>query len=339
VRARFLAISASLAAVVAASCYDPDLVSAPDEILLLTAAPTAIPANGFSTTTLTARITTSTTRTLTISFSSSGGTLSPTGDRSPDAAGQASVFLTSEAIPKTVSVTAEVKEKTTVLASRTVNVVFEPAAADSIVRLVASSNEALADGVSSVFLRAEVNPAGPTRSVSFKTTAGSFERDAATLDQNNVATGSDGIARAQLFAPLAPGTALVTVTTPGANNAPGFSAWQTIQFNPALPDFMTLSASPLAISRALETNKTTLSAKLSRQSGKVSKNTRVDFVIVNDASGQSFGRFQNVERSSEAETATADFVPGTTAPLGLATITASVPNTNVTAQIKVDITN
>ena len=62
-------------------------------------------------------------------------------------------------------------------------------------------------------------------------------------------------------------------------------------------------------------------------------------MIVNDASGQSFGRFQNIERSNESETATADFVPGTTAPLGLATITASVPNTNVTAQIKVDITN
>jgi hypothetical protein len=58
---------------------------------------------------------------------------------------------------------------------------------------------------------------------------------------------------------------------------------------------------------------------------------------VNDATSQAFGRFQNVTRSNAAETVTAQFVPGTTAPLGLATITARVPGTNVSAHVKVNI--
>jgi hypothetical protein len=166
-------------------------------------------------------------------------------------------------------------------------------------------------------------------------------RDAASpvREQNNVAAGADGVARVQLFAPLTPGSALVTATSVGANGAAGFSATQTITFSPAAPDFMSLSATPLAVSRAVETNKITVTARLSRLIGKVSTNTLVDFTIVNDASGVSFGRFQSVTRSDTSETATAEFVPGTTGTLGLATITARVRNTNATAQIKVDITN
>ena len=338
-RARLLVSLALLAALAAAGCYDPNKVSAPDEVLLLTASPDAIPANGFSTSRITARVTTSTTRHLTIAFTSSGGTLSPTTAHAPDGAGEASVFLTSESVPKTVTVTADVKEGTDVLVSRSVTVTFQPATADSLLRLITSSNQIEADGVSSAFLQAELNPAGGSRSVSFKTTDGSFAREGATpkREEPNVTAGADGIARVQLFAPVTPGSALVTATTIGANGAPGFSATQTITFSAAMPDFMSLSATPLSV-RALETTKITLTAKLSRPIGKVSTNTLVDFTIVNDASGASFGRFQNITRSDDSETATAEFVPGATGTLGLATITARVRDTNVTAQIKVDIT-
>jgi hypothetical protein len=340
VRARLLVTLASLTALAATGCYDPNKVSAPDEVLLLTASPDAIPANGFSTSRITARVTTSTTRNLTIAFTSSGGTLSPTTTHAPDGAGEASVFLTSESVPKTVTVTADVKEGADVLVSRSVTVTFGPATADSVLRLITSSNQIEADGVSSVFLQAELNPAGASRTVSFKTTDGSFAREGATpkREEPNVTAGADGIARVQLFAPVTPGSALVTATTIGANGAAGFSATQTITFSPAVPDFMSVSADPLAVSRAVETNKITVTAKLSRPIGKVSTNTLVDFSIVNDASGQPFGRFQNITRSDDSETATAEFVPGTTGTLGLATITARVRNTNVTAQIKVDIT-
>ncbi len=335
-RTRFLVAITWLTLIVGAGCYDPNRVVAPDEVLLLTATPDTIPANGFSTSRITAKITTSSNRGVTISFSSSGGTISSTAARGPDGNGEASVFLTSDATPKTVSVTAEVKEGTTLLVSRSVPVIFEVASADSVLRLIVSANQIEADGVSSVQLRAEANPGGAARTVSFKTTDGSFVRGATppVIELNNVATGADGVARAQLFAPVTAGTALVTAT------ANGFSASQTISFTPAVPDFITLSADPLEISRASESNKTELVAVLSRSVGTVSRNTRIEFLVENDASGQSFGRFQNITRSNDAETVTAQFVPGTAAPLGLATITARVAdNNNVLARVKVNIVN
>jgi hypothetical protein len=337
-RARLFVVIASLAAVAATGCYDPNRVSAPDEVLLLTASPDAIPANGFATSKITAKVTTATSRNLTITFTTSGGTLSPTTARTPDAAGEATTFLTSGSTPKTVEVTAEVKEGTDVLASRSVTVTFTTASADSILRLTTSSNQAEADGVSSVFLQAELNPAGASRSVSFKTTNGSFSRDDEKDRDENVTAGADGIARVQLFVPQTQGSALVTATSSDANGTAGFSASQTITFNQAAPDFMSLSASPLSV-KALESEVINLSAKLSRPIGKVTQETRVDFSIVSDVTKEPFGRFQAITRSGQNETATADFVPGTAAPIGLATITARVPGTNVSAQIKVDITN
>jgi len=324
---------AGAAAVVGGACYSPNKVVAPDEVLSLSATPQTIAANGFSTSRITARITPVANRVLTISFSNAGGQLSSTAARTPDGNGEASVFLTSESVPKTATVTADVKEGTEVLVSRTVTVTFEPATPDSVLRLIASATEIEADGVSSVQLRAESNPAGATRSVSFTTTLGSFTLGAnpPQLTQDNVATAADGVARVQLFASSTPGTALVTAT------ANGFSASQTISFKPALPDFITLSATPLAISRASESNTIDLTAVLSRAIGVVSGNTRVDFSIANDASGRSFGRFQSISRDASG-TVTAQFVPGTEAPLGLATITARVTaKPSVRAQIKVSI--
>jgi len=336
VRATLVSTLACLAVCAGSGCYSPNKVIAPDEVLLLTATPETIAANGFSTSRITAKINPGANRVLTIVFSNAGGTLPSNVTRTPDGNGEASVFLTSEAVPKTATVTAEVKEGATVLVSRTVLVTFEPASADSVLRLMASAGEVEADGASSVELRAELNPAAATRAVSFATTDGSFVRGAnpAQLAQNNVATGADGVARVQLFAPVTPGTALVTAT------ANGFSASQTITFTLAAPDFISLTATPLQISRSSESNRTDLTAALSRANGVVSRNTRVDFSIANDASGQSFGRFQSITRSDASGNVTAQFVPGTAAPLGLATITAQVPDRpGVLARIKVNIVN
>jgi hypothetical protein len=333
-RGRFLVAIVSVAALTGVGCYDPNSIAAPDEVLVLTASPAAIPANGFSTSRITARISTAANRDVTISFTTSAGALSSTAAQGPDSNGEASVFLTSDSAPKTASVTAEVKEGTTVLASRSVTITFDLAAPDSIIKLSVSAGQIEADGVSSVLVRADANPAGASRTVSFKTTLGSFVRDAAAavLEQSNVATGADGVAHAQLFAPITAGTALITVT------AGGFSASQTVSFVPALPDFIALSATPLEISRALETNTIDVQAKLSRAIGTVTKNTRIDFSAANDATGEVFGRFQDVQRSDDNETASAEFVPGTAAPTGLATITATVAgNNNVLARIKVNI--
>jgi hypothetical protein len=332
---QFTAAIVWVMALASSACYDPNRIVAPDEVLLLTASPEAIPANGFSTSRVTARITTDVHRTVTISFTSAGGTLPSTTTLSPDSNGEASIFLTSETVPKTATVTAEVKEGTTVLASRTVTVRFDAASPDSLIRLSTSASQIEADGVSSIVVRAEVNPSISPRTVSFKTTDGSFVRDAspAEMSQDNVATGADGVAQVQLFAPKTAGTALVSAT------AGGFSASQTVSFVPALPDFISLSANPLTVSIANGPDAIEVVAKLSRSKGTVSKNVRIEFIATNDATGDPIGRFEQVTRSDDAETAKAQFVPGTSAATGLATITARVAdNNNVLARIKVNVT-
>ena len=327
--------AAILLAVGSVSCYDPNKVTAPDEIFTLTASPQSIAANGFSTSQITARVTPVHDKAVRVFFSNSGGTLSGTTaeGRTPDSNGEVVVFLKSEITPKTVTVTAEAKSGTDVVASRTVSVTFDTAAADSVIKLTASPSQIEADGVASIQLRADVNPALTDRAVTFKTTNGSFTPDAATpvTELRDQATGSDGVAVAQLFGVTGVGTALVTAT------AAGYSATQTVSFTRALPDFMSLQATPLAISRADETVTVTMSATLSRAVGTVTPNTRVDFVAVNDASGVEFGRFENVTRSTATGGVTAQFVPGVAAPLGPATVTARVPDNGVTARVKINI--
>jgi adhesin/invasin len=314
-----------------AGCYDPNRLAAPDDVMAISASPERIAADGFSTSTITVTVKPTSNRGRALNFTSSGGTLSvkDTDTRAPDASGQVVVFLISEATPKTVLVTANAKEGTDVVASRSVSVTFEQASAASIIRLVASANQVDADGLSSVQLRAEVNPALTNRNVIFTTTAGSFTQGGTTQTSPSVSTGSDGVAIAQLYATTV-GTAVVTAT------AAGFSASQTITFTPALPDFISLSAKPLSLVRS-ETNGIQLVAQLSRSIGNVTKDTRVDFTAVNATSGVPFGRFQEVKRTSETGEASATFVPGATAPDGLARITARVPGTNVSAVVTVDI--
>jgi hypothetical protein len=120
--------------------------------------------------------------------------------------------------------------------------------------------------------------------------------------------------------------------------AGGFSATTTVAFVAAAPDFMTLKATPLNVSNSSDTNATTLTATLSRGVGSVTANTAVEFSVANDMTGQSFGRFEGASRSNGTGEVTAQFFPGTAAPIGLATITARVPGTNVSARVKVNIT-
>jgi adhesin/invasin len=331
-----LSYAATLLAIGSLSgCYDPNKITAPDEIFSITASPQAIAANGFSTSQITAKVTPVHDKAVKVFFSSSGGTLSgtTTEGRAPDSNGDVMVFLKSEITPKTVVVTAEARSGTDVLASRSVSVTFEAALPDSVIKLTADPSQIEADGVARVRLRAEVNTALTNRAVTFKTTNGSFSADAdhPVTELKDQATGSDGVAVAELFGVTGVGTALITAT------AAGYSATQTVTFTRAQPDFMSVQATPLAISRALETNTVAISAVVSRAVGTVTPNTRVDFVAVNDDSSVSFGRFQNVTRSTATGEITAQFVPGVAAPLGLATITARVPDNGVTARVKITI--
>jgi len=326
-RAALLALSAA-----AAACYNRNAVTAPDEILTLTASPSTIPADGFSTTRIEAIVSPHVDRAIAITFSASISNAIASTAFSPDSNGRAVTFLKSTTTPQTVFVTASVKrgDNNDTLASRTIPVVFDRVDSSSIVRLTLASRELPADGASSVQVRADVNAAAAVRSVKFETTNGSFAPNTTTRSQDGVTTDANGVARILLYAPREIGSALVTVA--GAS----FSASDTLSFVRALPDFIGLRALPLSIQKS-ETQFTTVTATLTRTPGKVTEDTPVEFSIASDATRQAFGRFQNVKRSGENGDAAADFVAGENAPEGLATITASVPGTNLAASVKIMI--
>jgi hypothetical protein len=189
-----------------------------------------------------------------------------------------------------------------------------------------------ADGVSSALIRAEINPALNPRTVTFKTSNGSFGRGSVLQELKDQPAGADGVAVIGLYAASSLGSAVITAI------AGGFSATATVTFVAAALDFMTLKAIPLDVSKASATNATVLTATMSRGVGTVTANTRVDFSVANDMTGESFGRFESTSRSNDQGEVTARLFPGTSAPTGLATITASVPGTNVSVRVKVNIT-
>ena len=313
----------------AAGCYRRNDLTAPEDILLLVATPASIPADGVSTSSIEARVNPNADRDLAITFTASGGAISGQ-TFSPDSNGRATTLLTSATTPQSVLVTVNVKRGNTTEASRTIPVVFEPVDSSTIVRLTLSSKEIPADGASSIQVQADLNPGVRTHTVKFETTSGSFSPETTTRVLADVATDSNGVARTLLYAPRVIGTALVTVT--GGT----FSAGDTVTFVRAFPDSLALRASPLTIPKS-ETQVVTVTAALSRALGRVTENTLVTFSAESDVTRQSFGRFQNVRRSNADQEAAAEFVPGTTAPTGLATLTARVPDTPLVASVKINI--
>ena len=328
---RWRASFAAAALALAVGCSSLDDVLGPDEILLLTASPDSIPADGFSTSRIVATVNPRVDRALVFAFESTAGATIPATALSPDENGSATTFLKSGTTPGSVVVTVKIKRADIVEATRTVTVTLTPSPSGSVVKLFVSSPQIEADGVSSVQVRAEVNAAAPNRNVKLETSNGSFAPGNTPTRVQDTTLSADGMVRALLYAPAEIGSAIVTASSNG------FSASETVTFVRALPDAISLGAAPLSL-QASETATSKITASVSRALGRVSPGARVDFSAVNDETGQGFGRFQAVIRTTASEQATADFVAGLGAPLGLATITARVADTTLSAQVKILIT-
>jgi len=313
-----------------AGCYDRNAVVEPSEILTLEASPAVIPADGFSTSQVTATLNPRSDQSLTVAFQASRGTVSVP-QTSFDSAGRAVAVLQSDTRPGVIVVTAEVKRGETIVASRSINITFDTVAAGNVVRLSVVTSVLPADGASNTEVRAELNPGVASREVTFTTTDGSFSVGEPAVQSIPRTASEDGIARAILYAPQAVGSALVTAT------AGGFSAAATVTFAVAPPDALALKVSPLSLPQS-DAESAAIVATLSRTSGKVTVNTAVEFSAFNDDSGDAFGSFADVLRSNASEQATAEFIPGSSAPLGPATIRARVPGTTLRKEVKIVIT-
>jgi hypothetical protein len=307
-----------------------------DQLLVLESSSPAIGADGFSTATITARVTVDGNRQRPVTFSTSLGSLvrsvSGQGAKSDtvtaDAQGVATIFLRSENTVGTAVVTAEVLGFT-----RQILVVFQPVAPGDIISLRADPSTVPADGPTGngTRLTATIAASIPQqqRLVKFTTTNGSFVGgDSDTPDSGNVAQVT--------LKSASPGTAVVTATVAGV------TARTTVEFVRALPDTIFVASDAGSVNRA-GADSTRITVTLSRAVGQVSNGTPVTFTAV-DSAGTTIGRFSEITLANEDQNdtstpkrlvGTAVFNPDDTAALGTATITATVGSVKGTLTIQI----
>jgi adhesin/invasin len=306
-----------------------------DQLLTIETSSAEIGADGFSTATITARLTVNGNRQQPIKFSTSLGTLVRTASGTggvtdtitADVQGVATIFLRSEATVGTAVVTAEMSGFT-----RQVLVAFKAVNPNDIITVRAEPSSVPADGSTGngTVIYATVSPSIPQaqRQVKFDASNGSFVGSATvTPDASNVA-------HITLKSSTA-GTSIVTATVSG------FTARTTVDFARALPDNIFVQSNDSVLTRN-GNNSTQITVTLTRAVGQVSNNTVVVYSAV-DANGNSIGRFTQVspavEDTNDSSTpkrvvGTAVFDPDDSAAIGTATITATVGSVKGTLTIQ-----
>lgn len=312
-----------------------------DTFLTLETDAATLPADGFSTATITARLSVSGDRRQAVTFGTSKGTLvqlttgTTNSNVTADANGVAQILLRSDQTIGTARVTA------TVLGyQRDVLVQFTPVDPSSILSLKADASRGPADGATLTRLLARVSPSLPagSREVTFRTTDGVFATNVTdTLGREaKVVADASNLAIIDLKSPTATGTVGITASVSNVTQR------ASIEYTPATPDTVFLIA-PASVTAA-GTNSISIIVLLSRDRGQVSNNTFVTFTA-RDSSGATIGTFSNVSLaepdSSDSSTfkrlkATADFDPIDAAATGTATISATAGGRSGTIQVRIN---
>jgi adhesin/invasin len=332
-------VAGTAASLLGSGCADLDETASPDAVLLLTATPRSIGADGFSTATVVAELDTRTAaRYRDVSFSTTLGRFvggSSTTDQTlvvaADSSGRATATLRSGTQAGTAVVTAEIRDGTTVLVTRSLEVPFERVPASNVLTLSLGQAEAPADGasVTDVVVRIATPLIQTERTVTFSTTAGSF--GAASVQSTQVRAGTDDIAATGLVSPREMGSAVVTATL---NDV---SVRGTVEFVAAVPESATLSVTGSFRLAATFSTKSSLRLALFRSTGTVSRGTEAEFEAVDESSKRAFGFFSGVTPSDASGVITADFTPGNTTERGEATLSARIPGTRVSATVRIEV--
>ncbi len=312
-------------------CYEKsDSFVNPVGGLSVSASNTSIPADGFSTVRIIARIDDQTrVADRVVTFTTNVGTFVGAAATTPstlstnaDGSGVAIADLRSSSNIETATVTVKVGTATPLIQLITIS--FTAINPGNVLRLSTSASVVPADGVTLTQLIADISPAatGTQRNVAFRTTNGKFSNDTRDI---TVTASSTNRAVADLRSEDFVGTARITAT------AGGVTAETTVTFEPALPDFIVMDVSKAVMTAAEEI---TVTAALKRSPGTVTSGRIVTFQATN-AAGASVGLFRNVNPSGPNGAATAVFSPaGAT---GLVTIRAATPGRQGTAAGEVTV--
>ena len=307
-----------------------------DQLLTVESSSPSLPADGFSLSTITARLTTNGNRQQQIKFATSLGKLvrsagadgAPTDTVTADAQGVATIFLRSENTVGTAVVTAE-----TLGFSRQVLVAFQAPNPSDIITLRAEPSTVAADGPqgTGTHIIATIAPSIPQRlrTVTFASTLGAFAGDASsTPDAGNVAQVT--------LKSSAAGDAVVSATVAGV------TVRTTVHFTRALPDTISVVADKSNVTKN-GSDSTTITFTLTRDSGQVANNTVVTLTAV-DSNGSTIGRFSEVTLATEVVTdseprrvqGTAVFNPDDSAASGTVTVTATVGSKTGTTTVQIN---
>jgi hypothetical protein len=335
------------------SNYDDSryLPTSPDRqgALELTVDKTSIPADGFSTATLTARISANATAAnRIIKFTTTVGTfVGAPGDgklieSTVTSDGVTTVQLRSERTVQTATVTAAVKGNDTLVKQQSVT--FDVAPAGDILRVSTTTSAVPADGATITPITAEVAAGLPSgrRKVTFTASLGTFVGDPANPVQGDSArrtvdVDADGSNRAVAYLRSVNteiGQAIVTVKV---DATPAVSANTSIQFVRAEPTRVLVTTDATTVSAASTTG-INVTVTLLRDIGIPTSGTVVRFRAV-DSSGADRSFFAQVQRSQADGTLTAVFTPGVGTALGTLVITATVDGTSVSGTARVTVTN
>jgi len=291
------------------------------EVFDVSVSRTSIPADGFSTATITATLKRpGTAQQRVVKFETSAGLLIAPGQAAAravtltaDATGIARVELQSD---KTVG-SARVRVTNLDLPFE-LTVAFTSADPASVVTVSTAPGSAPADGATAIIVSATVAaglPAG-RRTVAFRTTLGTVVPALVEADGSNVA-------RASLVS-FVTGSARITATVDGV------TADTTAQFTPALPDRIVVAPDAVQLRSG---GNTTIRVTLLRSSGSVSPRLEVSYSATT-STGSSLGSFSRVTLA-EGSTSTAQFNVDTTSYVGPVTIRAAVNGTSGTASINI----
>ncbi len=301
-----------------------------DNVLTLTSAAPALPADGFSRVAITATLKLAggngTQRQITLK--SSEGLLYAAG-KSADvsqvipvsADGIAIVDLESTKNLRDAHVTA-----TAAAVTREIVIAHSPINPATIITLSPAAPAAPADGASTTLITAQVAaglPAG-RRDVTFVTIP------LATLSRATVTADASNRASVVLQSLRTTGPIRISATVDGT------SADATVQLVPALPDRIIMSANKPTV-RPTATDAVTITAVLQRDIGLVSAGTNVTFTAA-DIDGTQVGTFAQNSVSDANGTATATFFPGVDTLPGPVTITAKVAGAGATGTIRILVT-
>lgn len=286
--------------------------------------PASIPADGFTTTTLTAHIHPSNANNRALLISTDRGTLLKGGGTLQDGAltvtagpdGSVAFDLKSSTDTGTATIVATANNQPQISASATVT--FETANPDDTIRFLAVPAEMPADGASQGTISVQINTLIPasSRQATFETTLGTLIPSSKT-----VIADADGTARITLQSPTTLGSSRVTVT------ALSVVRQTAVEFVRALPMAIAASTVPVTVA-ASSTSTVEVTGQLTRTPGQVSDGTAVLFEALSKDTGAPIGAFRNITASANGQVS-GSFLPGATDYRGDVELRISLPDRSV----------